>query len=83
MNRFAKKIQGSVSIPFMEQWIKEEAGGPFELYYAVLKDINLIFYQEFDIDKQVIHNQLMNRIRYLRLSDHGPKIGPIPKEYVI
>ena len=42
-----------------------------------LNDVNLSFYREYDEDVAIILNQLHDRIRYLRLDDHGPKLGPI------
>lgn len=42
-----------------------------------LNDVNLAFYQEYDEDVAAIMDQLFNRIKYLRLDDHGPKLGPV------
>ncbi|ROV89393.1 hypothetical protein VSDG_08690 [Cytospora chrysosperma] len=44
---------------------------------AGLDVINVPFYQEYDSESAVILDQLFNRIKYCRLDDHGPKMGPI------
>lgn len=44
---------------------------------TVLNDVNLVFYREYDEDVAAILDQLHGRIQYLRLDDHGPKLGPI------
>lgn len=46
----------------------------------VLDEANLPLYQEYDNEMAEILQQLFNRIKYVRLDDHGPKLGPINKE---
>ncbi|GFP57849.1 glycogen debranching enzyme [Trichoderma asperellum] len=43
----------------------------------ILDAINVDFYAEYDKDLNQILEQLFNRIKYVRLDDHGPKLGPI------
>ncbi|KAK9455693.1 hypothetical protein V1511DRAFT_308976 [Dipodascopsis uninucleata] len=43
----------------------------------ILDEINLPFYREYDADSNEILEQLFNRIKYIRLDDHGPKLGEI------
>ena len=45
----------------------------------VMDAINVEFYRDYDADVAVIQQQLHDRIRYLRLDDDGPKMGPISK----
>lgn len=45
--------------------------------HKFLDEMNLQFYREFDGDVATIMEQLHNRIKYVRLDDHGPKLGPI------
>ena len=47
---------------------------------SILNELNLPFYSEYDADVAVIMEQLSNRIKYVRLDDHGPKLGPITAE---
>ncbi|KAL8836033.1 MAG: hypothetical protein Q9170_003078 [Blastenia crenularia] len=46
-----------------------------------LNAFNVPFYREYDADVAVIKQQVTDRVRYLRLDDDGPKLGPINKEH--
>ncbi|PYH49928.1 glycogen debranching enzyme [Aspergillus saccharolyticus JOP 1030-1] len=46
----------------------------------ILDEVNLPFYKEYDADVAEIMNQLFNRIKYLRIDGHGPKLGPVTKQ---
>lgn len=46
----------------------------------VLDELNLNFYREYDADVTEIMEQVFNRVKYLRLDDHGPKQGAITSE---
>lgn len=46
----------------------------------ILDELNLPFYREYDSDAAVIYDQLYNRVKYVRLDEHGPKAGPITPE---
>ncbi|KAH6995723.1 glucanotransferase domain of glycogen debranching enzyme-domain-containing protein [Ilyonectria sp. MPI-CAGE-AT-0026] len=39
--------------------------------------LNVEFYKEYDSEIAEILQQLFNRIKYMRLDDNGPKLGPI------
>lgn len=43
----------------------------------VLDEVNLPLYESYDDDVSEILEQLFNRIKYLRIDEHGPKQGPI------
>jgi glycogen debranching enzyme len=43
----------------------------------ILQELNLPFYKEYDGDAKEIMEQLFNRIKYVRLDAHGPKLGPV------
>ncbi|GAM43277.1 Gdb1 homolog [Talaromyces pinophilus] len=45
----------------------------------ILDEVNQPFYEEYDADVKVILDQLLNRIKYVRIDDHGPKLGPVTK----
>ncbi|KAH6709101.1 putative glycogen debranching enzyme [Leptodontidium sp. MPI-SDFR-AT-0119] len=47
---------------------------------GVLDEVNLPLYQEYDKDVAEILEQLFNRIKYVRIDEHGPKLGPITKK---
>ncbi|PGH10622.1 glycogen debranching enzyme [Helicocarpus griseus UAMH5409] len=46
----------------------------------ILDEVNLPLFLEFDKDVLEIFDQVFNRVKYLRLDAHGPKLGPITKE---
>jgi glycogen debranching enzyme len=43
----------------------------------ICEEVNLPFYREYDGDKAELLEQLFNRIKYVRLDDHGPKLGEV------
>lgn len=45
----------------------------------ILDALNVPLYQEYDADIDETLEQLVNRIKYVRLDDNGPKLGPINK----
>ncbi|KAM3541963.1 hypothetical protein ARSEF1564_005132 [Beauveria bassiana] len=46
----------------------------------ILDALNVPFYEEYDTDIKEALEQLFNRIKYVRLDEHGPKLGPINKK---
>ncbi|KAL2795363.1 hypothetical protein BJX66DRAFT_301940 [Aspergillus keveii] len=46
----------------------------------LLDVVNVPFYKEYDIDLSAITDQLFNRIKYMRIDDHGPKLGPVTED---
>lgn len=45
----------------------------------LLDAVNLPLYEEYDADVADIMDQLFNRVKYLRIDDHGPKLGSVTK----
>ncbi|ODA77816.1 hypothetical protein RJ55_06418 [Drechmeria coniospora] len=45
----------------------------------ILDALNVDFYKEYDADIDEILEQLYNRLKYVRLDEHGPRLGPITK----
>jgi glycogen debranching enzyme len=58
----------------------ETVGNPKDAIVALLNEINLPFYREYDADVTEILEQVFNRVKYVRVDDHGPKLGPVTKE---
>ncbi|KAL8698780.1 MAG: hypothetical protein Q9201_006385 [Fulgogasparrea decipioides] len=46
-----------------------------------LNALNVPFYRDYDADVAIIKQQVQDRVRYLRLDDDGPKLGPINKRH--
>ena len=49
-------------------------------YSKVLDDINVEYYREYDSDAVEICNQISNRTKYVRLDEHGPRLGPFTEK---
>jgi glycogen debranching enzyme len=47
---------------------------------AIINELNLQFYREYDADVAAILDQIKGRLQYLRLDSNGPKLGPVTKE---
>jgi glycogen debranching enzyme len=47
---------------------------------GILDELNLPYYKEYDADVAEILEQTFNRVKYVRLDDHGPKLGPINEQ---
>ena len=45
----------------------------------ILNELNLPFYREYDADAAAIVDQIKGRLKYTRLEDNGPKLGPVTK----
>ena len=77
-DRFAKQVDPKRFVSFLQQLgvaedkMHEEAS-------ALLDEINLKFYKEYDQDQEIMLEQIYSRIKYIRIDDHGPKAGPISK----
>ena len=80
--RFRRKVQAEIGAAYLKAQV-----GPFsksadehaasDAIRAIINDVNVHFYQEYDAELAVILEQLSNRIEYMRLADHGPKMGKI------
>ncbi len=49
----------------------------------IFDTVNVPFYEEYDKEVTETLQQLFNRIKYVRLDDHGPKFGPIDQDHPI
>ncbi|KAF2280702.1 glycogen debranching enzyme [Westerdykella ornata] len=54
-----------------------DEGAAYGAILRILEEVNLVYYGEYDDDAQEILEQLFNRIKYVRLDAHGPKLGEI------
>lgn len=51
-----------------------------EAITSICNEVNLPFYREYDSDKAEILEQLFNRTKYVRLDEHGPKLGEVTED---
>jgi glycogen debranching enzyme len=82
--RFSRIVKIEEAVSFMNVYCRHhmisELSDMLKAYEIILNDLNLIFYQEYDLDKIEIFQQIRNRAKFLRLDNHGPKLGPIGKK---
>ena len=51
----------------------------YNFIHDTLNEVNLQYYRDYDADVAAIVDQIFGRVKYQRLDDHGPKLGPINK----
>ncbi|OLN93243.1 Glycogen debranching enzyme [Colletotrichum chlorophyti] len=88
--RFRRKIDPSVASGLLSailgRYEGEEGSSPNKAaarskLVSILDEVNLPFYKEYDAEIGETLQQLFNRIKYCRLDEHGPRMGPINKEF--
>ncbi|KAI1396592.1 glucanotransferase domain of glycogen debranching enzyme-domain-containing protein, partial [Hypoxylon fuscum] len=83
--RFRRRIDPKVSAGMISLCFGKYRGEADEVdirskLARILDVVNVPFYEEYDKEIGEILQQLFNRIKYVRLEDHGPKLGPIDQE---
>lgn len=87
-NRHHKKINTTVATSFMAALLNADFTDTASYsidavcaeYERVLNEVNLEFYKAYDKDVETIVTNVENRVKYIRLDAHGPKLGPITEE---
>lgn len=72
----AKKVYGIIKSAISS----EDRGLIVQKAGQIVDEINSDLYDVFNDDVRSIKNQLADRIRFLRLDDNGPKMGPVTKD---
>jgi glycogen debranching enzyme len=67
----------SVSMPVLSEIEAHRMDAICEEYRALLNEINLAYYKEYDRDRVLIIENIRNRFKYERLAEGGPRLGPI------
>ncbi|KAG0344926.1 hypothetical protein BG004_004083 [Podila humilis] len=49
-------------------------------YKTIVNEVNLDYYNAYDQDIKTIVDNIENRIRYIRLDPHGPRLGPVTED---
>jgi glycogen debranching enzyme len=57
-----------------------DRGAARSRFTSILDEVNLPLYKEYDADASEILEQIFNRVKYVRLDEHGPKLGPIDQK---
>ena len=72
---------GFVKAAFVD--LGDDADVLADAWVRVVDVINVPLYQEWEEDTKIAVDQIKGRVKYTRLDEHGPKLGPITKEYVL
>jgi len=82
--RFRRNVDPEAGAAYIFSALGAPSGGndaeALEAITKVFDEINLPFYKEYDADLAEILEQLFNRIKYLKLDEHGPLQGPVREE---
>ncbi|KAI9842458.1 MAG: hypothetical protein M1837_007127 [Sclerophora amabilis] len=84
--RFGRRIDAKIGAGFLtaafgrydeRSFGAADRGAARNEILKIFEQLNLPLYQEYDADVQEISEQIFNRVKYMRLDDHGPKVGRI------
>ncbi|RMJ11680.1 hypothetical protein BHE90_012971 [Fusarium euwallaceae] len=76
--RFRRRVKPDVAASFLSSVLESPDDATARAKIVEILDIlNVDFYKEYDSEVDDILQQIFNRIKYVRLDDHGPKLGPI------
>ncbi|KAK3819132.1 MAG: glycoside hydrolase family 13 protein [Linnemannia elongata] len=85
-DRHHKKILPNVAVAYMSallniDFTKARATETvYDEYKKILNEVNLEYYKAYDKDVETIITNIENRVKYMRLDEHGPRLGPITEE---
>ncbi|GAB7349549.1 hypothetical protein MBLNU459_g0249t2 [Dothideomycetes sp. NU459] len=87
--RFRRKMKPKVAAGLLQALLgkyNQEVGssGDERVAYGTmtrfLNEVNLQNYRDYDADVAEIMEQVFNRTKYMRIDEHGPRVGPITLE---
>lgn len=83
--RFSRKVKAEVGAAMLTvlhgEYSAEKEELASETMAALLNELNLPFYREYDEDCNAIIEQTRGRLQYTRLDANGPRLGPFTKEH--
>ena len=82
--RFSTKVDAPVAAGFVKAAFSEisDADALADAWTSVVDVVNVSLYEEWSEDTKVALDNIKNRLKYTRLDDHGPKLGPISAKCV-
>ena len=83
--RFSTKVDGSVAAGFVKARSPEisDTDALADGWIRVVDVLNVSLYEEWKEDTKVALDHIKDRLKYTRLDDHGPKLGPISAKCVL
>ena len=82
--RFSTRVDGSVAAGFAVAAFPEisSVDARVDGWIKVVDVVNVSLYEEWNEDTKVALDSIKNRLKYIRLDEHGPKLGPISTKCV-
>ncbi|TCD67967.1 hypothetical protein EIP91_011768 [Steccherinum ochraceum] len=80
--RFGTHVEGPVAAGIVKAAFVDlsDVDALADAWIRVVDVLNVPLYQEWKDDTAAAIEQIKGRVKYTRLDDHGPKLGPITKE---
>ncbi|KAI0792141.1 glycoside hydrolase family 13 protein [Abortiporus biennis] len=80
--RFGAFVDGDIAAGFVKAAFVDVADTDAlaDAWIRVVDVINVPLYQEWEEDTNIALDNIKNRLKYTRLDDHGPKLGPITEK---
>lgn len=81
--RFGTHVPGPVAAGFVKAafvTLGEDSDALADAWIRVVDVLNVPLYEEWNEDTQAALDSIRNRLKYTRLDEHGPKLGPITPE---
>ncbi|KAJ1547317.1 hypothetical protein HK096_003443, partial [Nowakowskiella sp. JEL0078] len=83
--RKGKKIRAKLAAEFVKRILAERneemtVDNGLKIFEEIIKFVNLLWYEEYDDDLKCIFEQTTHRARFLRVADHGPRLGALSRE---
>ncbi|EMD39051.1 glycoside hydrolase family 13 protein [Gelatoporia subvermispora B] len=81
--RKGTRVSGAIAAGFVKAAfvdLGDEPGALADAWVRVVDVLNVPLYEEWEDDIKAALTGIKDRLKYTRLDDHGPKLGPITKE---
>lgn len=80
--RFGTRVEGSVAAGLVKAAFVDiqDTEALADAWVRVVDVLNVPLYEEWEDDTKAAMDGIKNRMKYTRLDEHGPKLGPITKE---
>ncbi|KZT10101.1 glycoside hydrolase family 133 protein [Laetiporus sulphureus 93-53] len=81
--KFGTHVDGSVAAGFVKAAfvdVEDNGDALADAWIRVVDVLNVPLYQEWEEDTRVALDQIKNRLKYIRLDEHGSKLGPISEK---
>ncbi|KAF9301462.1 hypothetical protein BGZ74_006694 [Mortierella antarctica] len=87
-NRHHKRLRANIAKSYIASLLNVDftMQGSFSVdkilreYKTIVNEVNLDYYKAYDQDVETIVSNVENRVKYIRLDPHGPRLGPITEE---